>query len=79
MCFHCVPLDESQLHDSHLLSCVERSAAPLFYEYNALFSSTSESFPQLTDKIHTVQGADKCQWYFSESTLSANTNLDIQS
>lgn len=58
VCFHCVLLDESQVPDSHLFSCAERSVAPLFYEYNSPFSWTSESFPKLLGKIHISQGAN---------------------
>ena len=78
MCFHRAPSDESQVHDSHLFSCAERSAAPLFYEYNAPLSWTSESFPEFPGKICTAQGAHECQRYYQEHFQSTSTSLDVQ-
>lgn len=91
MCIHCVPLDESQVRDSHLFSRAERSAAPLFYEYSIhnhhslelqnRFQNSQAKFIQLRVQINvsnTIKSTLRTQiqaWTFKVKLFKINLHL----
>lgn len=78
MCFHCVPLDEAEVPDSHLFSVLKGQEHPCSVSIMQRSLELQNRFQKTLRKIHTAQGADKRQQYSKERSQNTDTAWTVK-